>query len=409
MTTATSRILRRRRNGVQPYSYKLHDGDVTALDAPIRPIKLDKGGMSASAIFATTTRDRQGDILDLKGLRVENHAINPIVLWDHGLAYSIPIGMARTPEGVYTVMLDEGLGEATQTTYFSQKSDVASQIYHLVCEGIINANSFGFRDIFSTRLPSDPIKGLKSGKHIKEAELLEISWTGVPANPEAVRQYRDDVSVLLSRNMVDGKSLAPCIKSMLAPWANEKRPLANGATLEIKAMTEEREPPGEGEIDDVENTDELDADVEAEPETPDEDEPNTSMEPPSVKLFRDAHADMTQLHKAYTDALQTIEHPGAVKHFTKMLGAWKKQLEDHTAEFGKHYPDMKALGESESGEAEDAASGDALADEDMSADEEVANEEEPPPVKRAMKLNRDERLELARLQRAAARLQEQLV
>ena len=43
-------------------------GDIEALDAPVGPVKLDKGRMSAEAVFCTTTRDRGGDVFEVGGI-----------------------------------------------------------------------------------------------------------------------------------------------------------------------------------------------------------------------------------------------------------------------------------------------------------------------------------------------------
>jgi phage head maturation protease len=169
---------------------------VIALEAPIasdKPLKVDTKRMTAKGLLATEARDRQGDILDVAGLDTSDHERNPVVLLDHGKYYPLPIGVTRTPEGLYTVEVDPIAGEVWQTTHFSQKSQVAEQVFALIAEGVMRGNSIGFRMVEADHLQPDMERGFQrnkdgdAGKLIKRSELVECSWCGVPVNPEAAR------------------------------------------------------------------------------------------------------------------------------------------------------------------------------------------------------------------------------
>src|ERR1051326_1437774 len=172
-----------------PFSYELKNLGISALDSPpTREPSFDQNKMSATGVLATTRRDREGDVLEVDGIDTSNHRVNPISLLDHGLYYPLPIGIcADAPkDGNYTVEILPDLGECLQTTFFSQHSEVAEQVYHLYCEGILRANSIGYRPLAIEPIPADPVRGFKKGKHITRCELVESTWCGLPCNPDAV-------------------------------------------------------------------------------------------------------------------------------------------------------------------------------------------------------------------------------
>lgn len=213
-----------------PWCVKFAD-DVYSLDSPIYQLDVDESAMSASNILATTVRDRQGDILETDGISLTAHRANPVVLWDHGRQHTLPIGKTESPSGLYTV--NRGNDVLTEKTYFSQSSPVAMQVFALIAEKTIRANSIGFRKILAKELASDPSrgfvpgmqgKGTPAGLHVIESELAEVTWCAVGQNPEAVAKA-------LGRKW-DGKFLDESIAStlclLLPPrkiWTHGFRPL----------------------------------------------------------------------------------------------------------------------------------------------------------------------------------------
>lgn len=190
---------------------------------PERPA-VDETRMSARGLLATETRDRQGDILLVAGVDLQAHRRNPVAMIDHGTHFTLPVGVTRDPDSrEYLVEIDPIRGEIWQTTFFAQKNDVAQQIFGLVAEDVIRANSIGFMPIEYDELPPDPERGLPHkppGKKpymlVTRAELVEVSWCGIPVNPDAVRSA-------LSRERWVGKSLAPEIRRMLSPHLTRQR------------------------------------------------------------------------------------------------------------------------------------------------------------------------------------------
>lgn len=172
-------------------------------------IQLDKGAMSATCILATSGQDREGDVIDIAGVDFAIHKINPVVMLDHGVYYPLPIGLTRNPgTGAYLVQKNEQAGEITETTYFSQRSEMAEQVYALIDEGIINANSIGFDPIETTPIGGRRQHGKEGPKIVHKANLIEVTWTPLPVNPEAVR-------AAMAKNIA-GRPMARAIKSMLA-------------------------------------------------------------------------------------------------------------------------------------------------------------------------------------------------
>lgn len=188
------------------YQYKTSHG--YGLACASKAVELDTQTMSARAIFSTDSLDRVGDVLRTAGIDTSNHIKNPVILWNHGLQFSIPIGKAVDPEGNYTVEIGES--EAYQRTFFSQSLLEAEQIYRLIEEGVISANSIGYRPLQAKRMKADPGSLTKPGLYLESVELLEVSWVGVPANQDCVR-------AALSRDKICGKSLSPSIRRGLLP------------------------------------------------------------------------------------------------------------------------------------------------------------------------------------------------
>jgi len=105
-----------------------------------------------------------------KGWDIENFLKNPVVLWAHNYS-ELPIAIAEKVEKI-----QEGLKIALR--FASEKANPkAQQVRLLVEEGIQKAVSVGF--IPHERDESDE-------KIITKAELLELSFVPVPANPNAL-------------------------------------------------------------------------------------------------------------------------------------------------------------------------------------------------------------------------------
>lgn len=138
---------------------------------------------SFTAIASTSSVDRDGDILEAKGVRLKNFKKNPLLLWSHD-ASQLPIGRV---ESVWV----EG-----DKVYFKPKfapaelNPFADQVYKMYKEKYIRAFSIRFDPIEYKDIQDDANNRSirRFGKRFTQFELLEISAVNVPSNPEALKE-----------------------------------------------------------------------------------------------------------------------------------------------------------------------------------------------------------------------------
>lgn len=143
-------------------------------------------------ILATDeTRDRDGDIIMMKGWRLENYIKNPVFLWAHDYK-SVPIGAAikiekkKTPTRLI-------LTHKFPTPGVHPFADMILQLYF---ERVINAGSVGFLpydweeikdDEDEDKFTAGERKFFFGPRKFVDQELLEHSGCAVPANPNALQ------------------------------------------------------------------------------------------------------------------------------------------------------------------------------------------------------------------------------
>jgi len=117
------------------------------------------------ARVSTPDRDRDGEIVEPKGIDVSHYNSNPILLWAHRYDQP-PIGRA-----MWTRSDDKGLLAKFQFA----NTQFADEIYSLYRDGFLKTFSIGF-----IPLDFDSIE-----KVHKKISLLEVSAVPVPSNPNA--------------------------------------------------------------------------------------------------------------------------------------------------------------------------------------------------------------------------------
>ena len=128
-------------------------------------------------VVSTQEPDRYGDIVSLKGWRLEAYRENPVVLWAHH--YTRPaIGRATK------VWTDEHSLLATVDFAPTEFAQEVATLYH---GGYQRGVSVGFRPL-KYELRRDKETGKLLGINYIEQELLEISAAPVPVNPSALRK-----------------------------------------------------------------------------------------------------------------------------------------------------------------------------------------------------------------------------
>lgn len=141
-------------------------------------VKADYVGQGQEGIFtfraSTAAVDRQNEVIDQAGWRLDDYKRNPVILDSHRYGSIDDIlGRARRVE-----VGSEGL-EVDVEFAPTSKGQMARE---LVEAGMLNTVSVGFRSL--SRRP-----GTKAGEPMTHTgmELLEVSMVAIPANREAVR------------------------------------------------------------------------------------------------------------------------------------------------------------------------------------------------------------------------------
>ena len=136
----------------------------------VKEISADNG--TFRVIMTTEKKDRDGEVIKLDGWQFDNYMKNPVVLYGHnywGLENIIGRVDKITREG------DKYIAEGK---FASQDANPKAQmVRRLYDEKIVQSVSVGF--IVKGRDPVD-------NSIITAAELIELSFVPVPANPEAV-------------------------------------------------------------------------------------------------------------------------------------------------------------------------------------------------------------------------------
>lgn len=130
--------------------------------------------------------DRDGDIVRLNGIQLENYLKNPVFLWAHDYK-SVPLGAT-------TRLVKRRLPDPHMEFHIKFPSEglnpFADMILGLYHEKIVNASSIGFIPLETiTRIPGEGEKADRfwNPKEFLKSELLELSGCAVPCNPNAVQ------------------------------------------------------------------------------------------------------------------------------------------------------------------------------------------------------------------------------
>ena len=196
---------------------RLKDGESRVVKAFVADVKAVDGDAPNLFRFTITTNDvdRDRDIIDPAGWKIDSYLRNPVVLWAHDYS-APPIAMARTVERTATGLVSEAQFVDAAVYPF------AGTIAALVKMGALSATSVGFRPIRWSYNEE------RKGVDFQEQELLEYSICPVPANPNALIEARAagiDVEPLRewaakTLERIDGASLVRLgLGSVLIPMA----------------------------------------------------------------------------------------------------------------------------------------------------------------------------------------------
>ena len=151
-------------NAIKEYAPEAAKSLIQALDKI--NIKEAKGQGEFEVIATTDGIDRDGEVIKVEGWKFENYLKNPIILWGHNY-YSLESIIGAATE----IKVETGKVVIKGVFANTESGQLARQLYD---DGILKAVSVGF------------IPLQREGNVITEAELLELSFVSVPANPDAI-------------------------------------------------------------------------------------------------------------------------------------------------------------------------------------------------------------------------------
>ncbi len=239
--------IRGRGKGLPPgFSYE-HTPGQFGLDTLISQPQIDEARMMVVIPFADGKhRDGVGDLLEVGGIELSRHKVNPIALYDHGKSVTLPIGMAEDPDTrAYTVRIDQAARGADAPTFFYQGKGMSGvsredeyhhavfcgQLFDLMAQRYVRGGSIGYTVIAARELPADYESGTPKGLHLLSVKMLELSAVVLPANQDTVAKsladYRaklsDTARQILSMRLVMGKPLSSHLVKSLTPFVQDTR------------------------------------------------------------------------------------------------------------------------------------------------------------------------------------------
>jgi phage head maturation protease len=178
-------------------------GDRIAVGPEVEIRDVSRADKKLTVVFSTSKYcERDGCLLESKGVSLKNFKRNPVVLWMHDYR-ELPIATSKNVKFV-----DEGGGQLVGQPVFHGKTALSAEVWALIEMGVLKAWSLGFIPTHVKRLdpsevglksPSEEDKDkYKSGEgvldlrsfdtfwRIVKSELLEYSAVTVPADANAL-------------------------------------------------------------------------------------------------------------------------------------------------------------------------------------------------------------------------------
>ena len=144
----------------------------------------EEGQREFIATITTNQVDRDGDVIDPKGIDIKNFLANPVIMLNHE-SWELPIGQAMWTRR----FSEQGKSGILAKGRITGKTDRGNEAFGLMQDGILTQTSIGFgikqggaREPTPDESKSFP--GIK--RMITKSELFEFSIVGIPANTDAV-------------------------------------------------------------------------------------------------------------------------------------------------------------------------------------------------------------------------------
>ncbi len=169
------------------------------------------------SLISSPGEDRQGDILLPLGCDLTEYKTNPVVLFNHGKNWALPIAMALSDQGECTVQpREDGI---YATSKFIQSNAFAMEVFDMCVKGYLRGWSVGFQAF------PDGVKKVRNAQTgavntvFERYKMFEYSATPTPVNAEAL-------------TVAVQKSLSPLVKEAFADFVLPKPGIYNGVTIQ---------------------------------------------------------------------------------------------------------------------------------------------------------------------------------
>lgn len=139
---------------------------------------IDREARTIDFVVSTSSVDRDGDIIDVRGWKLDDYRKNPVVLWGHN---SREPAVAKASE--IGVIGDQLVARAQFPT--REESPKSHELFNLYAGGYMKAVSAGFTILSASDILDDET-GRFRGLHSHEHDLWEFSLVTIPSNRDAL-------------------------------------------------------------------------------------------------------------------------------------------------------------------------------------------------------------------------------
>ncbi len=190
--------------------------------------EINEGDYSIPFTVSVLLEDRDGDVVEPMGCRLDNYRRNPIWFFGHQ-QHPVPIAKSLSPSGELSVYLLQDRIKAV--AYFDKADPDSMFLFGKVQRGFLNATSIAFVPLEAYRRDREERRSyhedgkaqthnpplMPPGWYFKVYDLTEISLVGVPSNAGAIRDSLDKEKSFISPRLQ--KALLPFCAKGVECWA----------------------------------------------------------------------------------------------------------------------------------------------------------------------------------------------